>query len=251
MVSSISFGNVATFAGNKLKTAVKDEVAAVKEDIKAPEEEQKVDKFIMTCSDGKDDGKIGLGESVKSFGSGIVNSVVTKVKGLKEDILDRPIRSIAVAGLGVAALAGVASLLSAPLVSALGTLGFLYGAFQVGKSGVDVIKSAGHLKNAKTDAEAKAAIANMGADTLDLGVNSVLMCSTFSSAKRCTTALATGKKPSLWQNIKSFFGKNKVNVSDNPLINTAVQMPTRSAKRIDVESVGQAARQMRRINFSA
>lgn len=251
MVSSISFGNVATFAGNKLKTAVKDEVAAVKQDIKTPEEEQKVDKFIMTCSDGKDDGKIGLWDSVKAFGSGIVNSVVTKVKGLKEDILDRPIRSVVVAGLGVAALAGVASLLSAPLVSALGTIGFLYGVFQVGKSGVDVIKSAGDLKNARTDAEAKAAIANMGADTLDIGLNSILMLSTYNSAKRCTTALATGKKPSLWQNIKSLFGKDKIKVSDNALINAATKVPTRSATRLDVESVGQAARQMRRINFSA
>lgn len=251
MVNSISFGKVASFAGDKLKTAVKDEVAAVKEDIKTPKEEQKVDKFIMKCSDGKDDGKLGFGDTVKSFGSGIVNSVVTKVKGLKEDILDRPIRSAVVAGLGVAALAGVATLLSAPLVSALGTLGFLYGAFQVGKSAVDVAKSAGHLKNAKTDAEAKAAIANIGADTLDIGINSVLMLTTFGSAKKCTTALVTGKKPSFWSNVKSLFGKNKVKVSDNAIINTAAHVPTRSARRIDVDDVAQAARQMRRINFTA
>ena len=198
-----------------------------------------------------DDGKLGFGETVKSFGSGIVNSVVTKVKGLKEDIVDRPVRSVVVAGLGVAALAGVASLLSAPLVSALGTLGFLYGTFQVGKSAVDVAKSAKHLKNAKTDAEAKAAIANIGADTLDIGINSVLMFSTFGSAKKCTTALATGKKPSFWSNVKSLFGKNKVKLSDNAVLNTAAHVPTRAARRIDVDSVADTARYMKRINYSA
>ena len=114
MVNSISFGKVASFAGDKLKTAVKDEVAAVKEDIKTPKEEQKVDKFIMKCSDGKDDGKLGFGDTVKSL-----------------------------------------------------------------------------------------------------------------------------------------FGKNKVKVSDNAIINTAAHVPTRSARSIDVDDVAQAARQMRRINFTA
>ena len=45
MVNSISFGKVASFAADKLMTAVKDEVAAVKEDIKTPKEEQKVDNL--------------------------------------------------------------------------------------------------------------------------------------------------------------------------------------------------------------
>ncbi len=236
MVASISFGQVASATGKKLKTAVEKEIEYIKEDINSSKKAEKVDEFISTCTDNCNDGKLGFVETVRAFGDGVVDSVWTKMKGLKEDFVDRPIRTLAIGGLGVAALSGLASLVGAPFVfSAVGALGFIYGGFQVGKSTIDMAKSMKHLKNAKTDAEAKSALSNIGADTVDIGVNSLLMATSYGAAKNYATTLITKERPPIFS-----LGRNNTNikVSSNPIVNKATKVPTRSLKRINLDKFG-------------
>ena len=96
------------------------------------------------CTDGKDDGKIGLWEGVKSFGKGLIG-------GIPKAIINHPLTSIAMIGLGAAATKVFGKSILVPMTAlGLGT--------GVWMSGSGIYKAA----TAKTDGEAKEALETCG-----------------------------------------------------------------------------------------
>lgn len=108
------------------------------------------------CTDGKDDGKIGLfsalGNAVEGIGKGFVNGI-TGALGFGKDANGKttwnPFKALGTIAIGAACIA-------CPAVGAIACgVGAVMG-------GVQVAKGASAAMNAKTDAEAKAAWENMG-----------------------------------------------------------------------------------------
>ena len=111
------------------------------------------DNFFLsdeeTCTDGKDDGKISFKEGAISFLKGIASPITNMFKSPGNFI-----KSAAMIAVGTAlciATGGAA----APFLVALGVAG---GGFQIAKGTIGIFK-------AKTDAEAKAALKNIGSGT--------------------------------------------------------------------------------------
>ena len=110
-----------------------------------------------TCTDGKDDGKIGLWEGIKSFGKGAVKSVANMLT--PKNIL----KGIAV-GVGIAALnvflPGVGTAITGALIAG----GAIKGGLQLGKGIYDAA-------NANTDAEKRAALEEAGSGTATVAMS--------------------------------------------------------------------------------
>lgn len=104
-----------------------------------------------TCTDGKDDGKIGFFSAIGNALEGVVKGAVNGIKGMFTDSegnfsLGKTLLSIGMAAVCIA-------------FPAVGVAACAVGAVA---GGVQVVKGAVAASNAKTDAEAKAAWENMG-----------------------------------------------------------------------------------------
>ena len=104
------------------------------------------------CTDGKDDGNIGLWEGVKSFGKGLIG-------GIPKAMINHPLATAITIGLGTVATAATGG----AILPVLGAIGVLTG---VGMSGYGTYKAI----TAKTDGEAKQAL-----ETLGMGVTSTAL----------------------------------------------------------------------------
>ena len=102
-----------------------------------------------TCTDGKDDGKIGLWEGIKSFAQGAVKSVTNMFSSPKNFF-----KTLAV-GAASAALIAVTGVAATPFLIAGGAIA---GGIQAGKGIYQATQ-------AETDAEKRAALENVGGGT--------------------------------------------------------------------------------------
>lgn len=128
------------------------------------------EKSIMTnnstapgCTDGKDDGKIGFWQGLKSFGKGILNFAKGLV-GFDEKgnfSAGRLLKNVAI-GAGIAAVCVLSAGTALPAVIA---------GFGVAAATAGVVKSQYQFWTAKTDADAKAAMEGTGANVTALGLS--------------------------------------------------------------------------------
>ena len=111
-------------------------------------QQAQVDTYVSqegnTCTDGKDDGKIGLWEGTKSFVKGLVG-------GIPKAMINHPITTAVTVAAGAAAVAATGG----AILPVLGAVGVATG---VGMAGYGGYKAA----TAKTDGEAKQALETMG-----------------------------------------------------------------------------------------
>ena len=120
------------------------------------------------CTDGKDDGNIGLWEGVKSFGKGLIG-------GIPKAMINHPVASAIAIGAGSIATAVAGSAILVPMTA----LGLVAG---VGMAGYGAYKAA----TAKTDGEAKEAL-----ETCGMGVTTAAL-STASAGKVLDAAAKEG-----------------------------------------------------------
>lgn len=147
------------------------------------------------CTDGKDDGKIGILEGIGSFFKGIGKAVVNTVTSIVTD----PGKLLLTAG------AVAVGIIFPPAGVAMAVGAGIAGAVQVGKGIYGVA-------TAETDAEAKAACENMGAGTLQVGLSVVgakaglkAMKGTSGSAMNALSESAkSGVKPTFTQKAGAF-----------------------------------------------
>lgn len=147
------------------------------------------------CTDGKDDGKIGILEGIGSFFKGIGKAVVNTVTSIVTD----PGKLLLTAG------AVAVGIIFPPAGVAMAVGAGIAGAVQVGKGIYGVA-------TAETDAEAKAACENMGAGTLQVGLSIVgakaglkAMKGTSGSAMNALSKSAkSGVKPTFTQKAGAF-----------------------------------------------
>lgn len=117
------------------------------------------------CTDGKDDGKVGLWEGIKSFGKGLLG-------GIPKAIIQHPL----ITGVTVAAAAGLTAITggaAAPILWGLGAV------LTAGSAGHSLYKAA----TAKTDGEMKAALEGTGTATAAAAMLGVTYGSTMTTAK--------------------------------------------------------------------
>lgn len=144
-------------------------------------EEDSVDSKFQ-CTDGEDDGKIGFLQGVKYFFSGMANKVVNQVK----EVVKNPfglVKSAGIAAAGIAAVgAAVAAAASVPFMTGVAVTasaaGLILGGIQAFKGIVGFCNSFNKAEDAKTDAEKKEAIYNMGGSTTEVveGVATAAVC---------------------------------------------------------------------------
>lgn len=108
-----------------------------------------------TCTDGKDDGKIGLWEGIKSFAKGAVKSVTNMFSSPKNFL-----KTLAV-GAASAALVAVTGGAATPFLIAGGAIA---GGIQAGKGIYQATQ-------AETDAEKRAALENVGGGTASIAMS--------------------------------------------------------------------------------
>ncbi len=118
------------------------------------------------CTDGKDDGKLGFGETMESVGKGILKSA--------KNMVTAPFTEAAKGNfLPLAAVAGGALLCATPLGAPIAVIGGVLG---LAKGAVDVvggISKASEIANSAdgTDGEAKAALEQIGSGVLTTGLS--------------------------------------------------------------------------------
>lgn len=106
------------------------------------------------CTDGEDDGKLSFGETMKSFGKGLL--------GLVKGVMNHPIATAVSIGAGAAAVALTGGAILPVLVAA----GFTMGAGMIGVGAYKAI-------SADTDAEAKQAWETIGTGTFTVGASAL------------------------------------------------------------------------------
>lgn len=154
------------------------------------------EKSIMTnnstapgCTDGKDDGKIGFWQGLKSFGKGILNFGKGLV-GFDEKgnfSAGRLLKNVAI-GAGIAAVCVLSAGTAVPAVIA---------GFGVAAATAGVVKSQYQFWTAKTDADAKAAMEGTGANAAALGLSLVGAKATMKSVPGVDASKYTGIKGTL------------------------------------------------------
>ena len=127
------------------------------------------------CTDGKDDGKLGIGETLEHVGKGLA--------GLVKTLINNPIAT----GLGIAAGVGLTALTGGAILPILTATGGVIGAGLVGIGGY---KAA----TAKTDAEAKQAWETLGNGVFALGASVVSAKSSLNAASKGGVTSAQGAK---------------------------------------------------------
>ena len=113
-----------------------------------------LDDKDKVCTDGKDDGKLGFGETIESFGKGLA--------GLVKGAMNHPIATVVTVGVGAAAVALTGGAILPVMVAAGATMG-------AGMVGVGAYKAA----TADTDAEAKQAWETIGTGTFTVGASAL------------------------------------------------------------------------------
>lgn len=113
-----------------------------------------LDDKDKVCTDGKDDGKLGFGETMESFGKGLA--------GLVKGAMNHPIATAVTVGVGAAAVALTGGAILPVMVAAGATMG-------AGMIGVGAYKAA----TADTDAEAKQAWETIGTGTFTVGASAL------------------------------------------------------------------------------
>lgn len=126
-------------------------------------------EFLLTCTDGQDDGKIGFKEGVKAFLGGVANHYMGYIEGAKNFVKENPIKAAALA-VGALAVGVVAvSLFGAPILMAgLSVLGVVAGVKAVYNGVKGGIKNIQNAKNAETDAEKKQALYGLGDNSAEI-----------------------------------------------------------------------------------
>ncbi len=117
------------------------------------------------CTDGSDDGKLGIGETIGSVFKGAVSGVVNGIKGMFTDedgnfSLGQTLKTAATAA--ACFIPGVGPVIAAGLC----TVGVVKGA-------TGVVSGVASAVTADTDAEAKAALEQVGSSGVTLGVSAV------------------------------------------------------------------------------
>ena len=113
-----------------------------------------LDDKDKVCTDGKDDGKLGFGETMESFGKGLA--------GLVKGAMNHPIATAVSFGVGAAVVALTSGAILPVMVAAGATIG-------AGMIGVGAYKAA----TADTDAEAKQAWETIGTGTFTVGASAL------------------------------------------------------------------------------
>ena len=168
------------------KTATKQEITKKSDDVSFFDEkwsghqiEKITGKNVVTdwlqdkdkvCTDGKDDGKIGLLEGTKSLLKGLVG-------GIPKAIINHPIATVTAIGVGAVAVA----LTGGAILPVLGAAGVVTGVGMAGYGGYKAI-------TAKTDGEAKQAL-----ETLGMGITTTAL-SAASAEKALKSASDAGVK---------------------------------------------------------
>ena len=127
------------------------------------------------CTDGKDDGKLGFGETMESFGKGLA--------GLVKGAINHPIATAATIGVGAVAVALTGGAILPVMIAAGATLG-------AGMIGVGAYNAA----TAETDAEAKKAWETIGTGTFTVGASVLGAKSALNQANKAGVASAQGAK---------------------------------------------------------
>ena len=117
------------------------------------------------CTDGKDDGKLSLKEGATSFAKGLVG-------GIPKAVINHPIATALTVGVGAAAM----------VVTGGAAAPFLWGAGAILAAGTTA-KGVYDAANAKTDAEAKAALENVGTGTSGIILAGATKGSTWKAAE--------------------------------------------------------------------
>ena len=126
-----------------------------------------------TCTDGKDDGKIGIGGVVANVAQGVVRTVPNMIKGAVLDSNGNisPLKIAGTIALGAACIA----------VPALG-LGVC--AFGVASGAAKTVTNVGNALSAKTDEEAKAAWENVGNGAASTAISYVGMKASYNAMQK-------------------------------------------------------------------
>ena len=134
-----------------------------------------------TCTDGLDDGKIGLGSVISNIGQGAIRSVGNGIKGM---FFDSEGKFSLSRTLTTAAVIGVCGLCPYVAMAACG-IGVVTG-------GSQIIKGVFNAVNATTDAEAKTAWENVGAGGLTLATSVVGAKASYNATISAASKTANG-----------------------------------------------------------
>ncbi len=132
-------------------------------------------KFVNSCSDGQDDGKLSGGEKFSAILLGATNHFLEEVRNTKKLIKEHPVETILASAATVVAFICVMSTPIAPFVAtALTIFGVVKGLIGMIKSVKEIISSCKESKNAKTDTEAKQIFSNIGDSGAGFVENAIL-----------------------------------------------------------------------------
>ena len=134
-----------------------------------------LDDSDKVCTDGKDDGKLGIGETLEHAGKGLA--------GLVKGIMNHPIAS----GVAIAAGIGATMATGGAILPALAAIGGTIGAGMVGIG-------AYNAATAETDAEAKQAWETIGTGVFVVGASAVSAKPALDAASKAGVTSAQGAK---------------------------------------------------------
>lgn len=144
------------------------QVKSIYDDIKKVNDDE-VDSWLCgednKCTDGKDDGKIGIFSKIGNFFEGMAKTVVGSIRTLTTD-RKKGAKFVATAAVmaGLVAFGGPVGAAIAGVVGLVGAAGLIINGVK------DFVKATKVANQATTDAEAKAAYESMGSGTLQVGV---------------------------------------------------------------------------------
>ncbi|MCD7879776.1 MAG: hypothetical protein LUG16_07585 [Candidatus Gastranaerophilales bacterium] len=170
-----------------------------------------------TCTDGKDDGKIGVFSALGNAVKGAVNGLCSGVKGMFCDENGFSLKNTAksAAMIGACFIPGVGPFVAAGLC----TVGLVKGA-------TGMAKSISAAASAETDAEAKEAFQSLGSSTLTTGLSAVgLKGATGAIVKSAGYESILGKGTSTTETIQSSIGEKGIINTAKDLVSESVTKP--------------------------
>ena len=143
---------------------------------KLEEFENKNREFLSTCTDDKDDGKVGFKQGSKAFWSGVANHYISIYKEGKAALKENPVKYYALGIIAVVS-AGLAIVsLGAPfVVGILSGIGIITGAKGLYNSVKEGAKNIKNAKNSETDAEKKQALYGLGDNSAEFAGSAVAL----------------------------------------------------------------------------
>ncbi len=176
------------------------------------------------CTDGKDDGKIGFIEGVKSFFKGVGNKVKEQVGGLGQTVKEHPVKTF----LTLAAVTGACVVGGPVVVGALSAVGAVTAGVGMVKSQINIVNGIVEASNATSDYEKREILENLGADSTEFVENAALGVASVASAGQAI------------QSIKGSYGAAAVSSVDDAARAGANSVD--DAVRAGADSVDDAAR---------